>query len=316
MRPERSTGLRLLIPCLLMISVMMSGRVVARTLWVEQLPWRLMDEERSLNFLADSFTDPETQWQMDSLGLATVMEAGQTNKIYLRWRYLSFSRAGTYAFTRWPDQAAEGVAETFPGEDRSGGWGRPEVGYLGFMKLPGLGDTGYALSGFLPFAGNELFPFAARSITLQMGVIKTFNPVGDLRLGVRGGLQRNMSASGDEIADEAFQSTKFWGLGISENPWRNLLLRLDYDVMENDGHASRLLTASLRAPLGEGQALEVGFTRDTAQGIDRYYSTRLFLRITVPLIPGDDKDDKTPKGSGGHMGEPDADGRRGGTQGE
>ena len=290
MSPASADSHTRLLPLILFLLVVSCRPSHAEVPWAEAIPWSFLDREPSMHVLADQFDDRSTGWQVGSLGISAAAVSGERSRLYLRWRYLSFSRGGTDVLTRWPGLSGDGVAAGWPGEDRGGGWSRPELGYLGRGRAPLAGDLDYGATIHLPFSRNDLYPFSARSISLRFAARKSVIETSDFRVSLRGGLLRNLGAAGEDLADAAFPPVRFWGVDLGRG-WENgCIVGLDFASSASDNSSSRVLTARLTLPIGGEQELEMGISRELAAREDRLYATRLQLRISMPLVPsGDDE---------------------------
>lgn len=271
--------------------------------WAEPLPWDSLDHDPGFRFEAQRFDDAASGWQADVLGLTSVVARGPRNRLYVRWRYLSLHTAGRPVFARWPGLAPDvdgGADPDWPGESAISGWGRPELGLLAPLGLPLLGESVFCGEAALPFARNDLYPYAARSASLRLALRRkiALSPGLALSLGVEQVM--NMGAAGEDLSDEAFPSRGAWGGTLA---WRlGGDRRLALDGRATDDGASRRLGLTLTWPLGEDRRLDIGLLHSLADEEDRLYGTRLSVGVTVGLADAErprDEQDRAPEPSEG-----------------
>jgi len=270
----------------LVLAALLPAAAPAAAPWAEPLPWEAMTGDTGFTFDVQRFDDPESDWQVDAFGLTSVMSQGDVNRIYLRWRHLTFHTAGRSALARWPE-AVPPVAEgetpdlDWPGEDGVSGWGRPELGLLAPLRLPLIGDSLFGGEVALPFAPNALYPFAARSTSVRLALRRAF------RLGERlsGALVfeqvMNMGAAGEELADEAFPELTVWGGSLA---WRLApAAELRFSARDAGAGECRRLRLTLDLPWGEGRGLTLGLMRGLADAEDRLFATHATVAVSIAL---------------------------------
>lgn len=273
--------------------------VMAAAPWAEPLPWEAVTGDASFTFDAQRFDDPDSDWQVDAFGVTSVMHQGDANRVYVRWRHLTFHTAGRSALVRWPETVppvddGETPDLSWPGEHNISGWGRPELGLLAPLRLPLIGDSVFGGEVALPFARNALYPFAARSASVRLALRRAF------RLGERltGALvcERvlNMSAAGEDLADEAFPDLTVWGGSLAWRPSRTVDLRLS--VRDAGSGECRRLRLSLAVPWGEGRGVSLGLMRGLADAEDRLFATQVTVAVSIALdAPSDDAPQTPPE---------------------
>ena len=86
---------RLTIPCVLILMFSCcSLPALGIAPWAEPLPWDALTGNAGFIFDAQRFDDPDSDWQVDAFGMTSVMRHGADNRIYLRWRHLTFHTGG------------------------------------------------------------------------------------------------------------------------------------------------------------------------------------------------------------------------------
>ncbi|MBC8424181.1 hypothetical protein H8E07_08670 [bacterium] len=270
----------------LTLATLLPAAVMAAAPWAEPLPWEAVTGDTGFTFDVQRFDDPDSGWQVDAFGMTSVMHQGEVNRVYVRWRHLDFHTAGRSALARWPE-AVPPVADgetpdlSWPGEHSVAGWGRPELGLLAPLSLPLIGDSLFGGEVALPFARNALYPFAARSTSLRLALRRVF------RLGERltGALvcERvlNMSAAGEDLADEAFADLTVWGGSLAWRPARSADLRLS--ARDAGPGECRRLRLSLTVPWGEGRGFTLGLMRGLADAEDRLFATQVTVAVSIAL---------------------------------
>jgi hypothetical protein len=285
---RRPAGLSAVFCLTLVICACLPASLRAAAPWAEPLPWDTLNTEPGFAFGFQRFDDTTSNWQVDAFTLMSVMRQGDVNRFYLRWRHLDFNTGGVPLFTRWPDVAPslEGDEEPdpdWPGETGIAGWGRPELGLLAPVDLPLLGASVFCGEVALPFASNDLYPFAARSVTVRFGLQRSIALHDDFTLALRGEQVLNGGAAGEDFSDEAFPAQTAWGAGLGWRFSRDSQLRLEGRTTSDA--ASRRLRLTLQLPLGDDRRLAVGVMHSLADEADRLFETRISAAITIGM-PG------------------------------
>jgi len=254
--------------------------------WAEPLPWDALTGDAGFTFDAQRFDDPDSDWQVDAFGVMSVMSQGAANRIYLRWRHLTFHTGGRSVLERWPEAAPpleEGEEPDlgWPGETAIAGWGRPELGLLAPLRLPLLGAGIFCGEVALPLARNDLFPFAARSASLRLALRRPFRLGDHLSCAVVCEQVVNMSPSGEELAGEVFPSLFAWGGSLAWDFARAGALRLSARDA-GDGECRRL-RLTMQLPLGEDRSLVLGVMRGLGDAADRLFATRVTVAVSIGM---------------------------------
>ena len=200
----------------------------------EPTPWHLLDDESSLAVTIGLSDDERTGWSSNHAGLMFRLPTGERTRAYARWFHVVYDDAGVNASDRWPEIGVmEPVEVAIPdGElrqsdevllwnvlDRHVGWSRPEFGILGSMQWPLLGGLNYAASAWLPFASNELYPYAARSISGRIALRKELDLGPAFTLAFDGFLTRDMAPGGDLLTEDAMVGWSGGGGSPRESGW-------------------------------------------------------------------------------------------------
>jgi hypothetical protein len=284
----RRRGRRPVVCARLLLPLAVPVAAAAAAPWAEPLPWEALTGDTGFTFDAQRFDDPDSGWQVDAFGMTSVVSQGAANRVYVRWRHLTFHTGGRSVLERWP-AAAPPVAEggepdlAWPGETVVAGWGRPELGLLAPLSLPLLGDSAFCGEVALPFARNALYPFAARSATVRLALRRAFRLGGRLDAAVICEQVFNMSAAGEDLGDAAFPDPTAWGASLNWTLPRNAALTLS---ARDDGAAGhRRLRLALALPWGEGRGLTLGVMRGLGDTADRLFATRAAVAVTFALSP-------------------------------
>jgi len=285
---RRPAGLRTVFCLVITLCLCIPASLEAAAPWAEPLPWDALDTDPGFAFGFQRFDDTTSNWQVDAFTLMSVVRQGTANRLYLRWRHLDFNTGGLPLFTRWPDVAPslEGDEEPdpdWPGETGIAGWGRPELGLLAPVNLPLLGASVFCGEVALPFASNDLYPFAARSVTLRIGLQRPIVLRDDFTLALRGEQVLNASAAGEDFAEEAFPAQTVWGAGLDWRFSMDSILRLEGRTTSDA--ESRRLRLTLQLPLGDYRRLAVGVMHSLADEADRLFETRISASVTIGM-PG------------------------------
>jgi len=82
-------------------------------------------------FSLDRFWDTRTDWSANRLGVTGFLRAGRGGMFYLRTWYVAFDSARLPVLERWPHLTNPEAPAGWPGETRTVGLGRPELGAVG-----------------------------------------------------------------------------------------------------------------------------------------------------------------------------------------
>ncbi|MBU0743129.1 hypothetical protein KKG45_13370 [bacterium] len=254
--------------------------------WAEPLPWDALTDDAGFTFEAQRFDDPDSGWQVDALGMMSVVPHGAVNRVYLRWRHLNFNTGGHSVLARWPETVppyGEGGQPDlgWPGETAIAGWGRPELGLLAPLRLPLLGASAFCGEVALPFARNALYPFAARSTSLRLALRRPLRLGDHLTCAVVCEQVMNMAAAGEDLAEAAFPSLTAWGGSLEWSFARAGVLRLS--ARDAGGGASRRLRLTLNLPLGDRRSLALGVMRGLGDAEDRLFATRFTVAMSIGM---------------------------------
>ena len=277
---------------LVMVLVSIVGSATAQHLWVEDSPWHLLSSPVAFGFEALGMDDPDSGWQVAGGSIMVGLRTGENRAGYLRWPHLSFSQAGSRAADRWPGLLSPDneEQETWPGEDRVDGWGRPEVGYLGLAQWPLLGAVSYGATLWLPFTSDALYPFSMRALSLGLALRRDyrFGPSSYLAAEARSVTHSPMS---DQVfADVAAPTVRQGGLvlGTASLGWD---LETGYHW---DDVGTRRWKALMRRPVGEGN-LALQIQHNLGESDNRLVSTRLSISWSLAMSPAEEKSDEKPR---------------------
>ncbi|HPF35796.1 MAG TPA: hypothetical protein PLH84_10275 [Candidatus Krumholzibacteria bacterium] len=258
--------------------------VPAASLWLDDPPWRELESPSAVALAADVLDDPRTGWHVAAGTLTATLARREGRTLYARWSHLSFSQPGGRLAARWPELLSDELdadeAESWPGEARLSGWGRPEVGAVGALALPGLGPSAYAASVWLPMAEEALYPFAARALSLRLSLRRELSVAPGILLGLEAGRILTAGLSDGVLADAAFPGGGEAGADLG---WRRggVLLRAGYRT-GRAGQTGWRAEASL--PVGPGR-VRADWELVDADPETRLYRTRLRLGWSLPLPP-------------------------------
>ncbi len=284
----------ILLKSLVLVMALMSivGSATAQHLWVEDSPWHLLSSPVAFGFEALGMDDPDSGWQVAGGAIMIGLRTGENRAGYLRWPHLSFSQAGNRAADRWPGLLSpdNDESETWPGEDRVDGWGRPEVGYLGTTQWPLLGAVSYGATAWLPFTSDALYPFSVRALSWGLALRRDhhFGRSSYLAAEVRSISHSLMS---DKILSDIAAPTVRQGgllLGSTALGWD---LETGYHW---DDVGTRRWQALLRRSVGEGH-LALQFQHNLGEPDARLLSTRLSISWSLAMSPAEEKNDETPR---------------------
>jgi hypothetical protein len=175
--------------------------------YLDPIPWVVATAkvgQESFLVGLDRFWDSRTDWSANRLGVTGLLRAGRGGTFFLRTSYAAFDSGDLPLFTRWPAARGPEAAAAWPGEARSVGLGRPELGAVGQFHLSPLGAWWYAVGVGLPIGRDQMYPLSAASIPVRIDLRRSFRVATPLELACYGGPIWHFSSSGDALSDEAF----------------------------------------------------------------------------------------------------------------
>lgn len=280
---------RILAPALLAAAFAVPAS--AFDLWTDDAPWTMIDAPAALGVDADVLDDPSSGWHVSAGTLTATLDRVPGRTAYLRWSHVSAFRPGGALAGRWPGLLAaemdSAAAVVWPGEERVAGWGRPEVGVVGRLRLPLLGASAYAASVWLPLTDDALYPFAARALSLRLSLRRVAALGGGLALGATAGHTLSTGMADDVLVGDAFAGGNEAALDLS---WRRGGARLaaGYRFGRTGQTGPR---AELSLPAGPGRA-RLLLERNDAGADARLYRTRVRLGWSLPLPPAEESTDE------------------------
>lgn len=272
----------------------------------EPTPWHLLDDESSLAVTIGLSDDERTGWSSNHAGLMFRLPTGERTRAYARWFHVVYDDAGVNASDRWPEIGVmEPVEVAIPdGElrqsdevllwnvlDRHVGWSRPEFGILGSMQWPLLGGLNYAASAWLPFASNELYPYAARSISGRIALRKELDLGPAFTLAFDGFLTRDMAPGGDLLTEDAMVGWSGGGAVLRVNPGGTWRLEGGLSAASSNQTVLELLRIEAGRSLGEGLRCRLCLEHHLGDDQDRPFATRVLAVWSLALPGGEESGD-------------------------
>ena len=281
-------------------TLLAASPAAARSVIADPPPWRILDDEPTFSILFDASDDGESGWSSRRTGLMVRLRTAGETRAYARWSHVNYDDAGLDATARWPDitppdadaAALEQLAD-WNGLDRHNGWDRPEFGLLGRTNWPLVGPVSYAVSAWLPFASNELYPYAARSISARLAVRREVAVGGPLTLALDGVLARDMAPGGDLLAEDAMTGWSGGGVMARLRPGASWLLEGGLSIAGSGEASLRMLTLEAERALGSESRLRLRIEHLPGDEEDRPFATRVIAVWSLALPGGEETGDDT-----------------------
>lgn len=272
----------------------------ARSPETEAPPWSLLDDGAGWSVQASLAEDDATQWSATRVGLT--LPAGRTgsSRIYVRWGHVSFDDAGLHAADRWPSIVAVDDPDTvaldlWRANDRHAGWDRPEVGLVGRSRWPLIGDARHALSMWMPFASNELYPYAVRGVSARAALRR------EVGLGSRAALVLGASrtvdtgAAGDMLGDGAVGGRDAFSAEAVVRPGGGWIVTAAFRVEESDDDSRRVAALQASHRRSDGACWSLRAERHVGDDGDRPWDARVLLTWSPPATPEQETADEDRK---------------------
>jgi hypothetical protein len=281
------------IPILLASALLCSGLAArAQIPLLDPLPWPAPGREpsRAVELAYDRLEDETTHWLAHRVGLAMVLPAGSSSSFFVRAHYVTFDSFGTTVLERWPALASEDAEPGWPFERRTVGFARPEVGVLGQLGLPLLGDAQFALALALPVGREELYPFSAASMPVRLALRRPVPLADRVLLTLTAGRILHVDSGRDVFTAEAYPGGNHLGAGLVWNLADRRSVRLDYvDESFEDARSSRL-ALEVRLPFSGLHSLHLRGERELAGRLVRAYATWITVAWHLALPAPDSED--------------------------
>jgi hypothetical protein len=279
------------IAALVLACLPLAAPLAAQVPHLDPLPWPDVADTlaaRALEVSWDRFDDGESGWSADRVGLTGLLAAGGRARLFLRMHSLGLDTADRPVLARWPQLAGEDADEGWPGESQVAGFGRPEVGLIGPLRLPLLGDGRYALALGLPVGRDQLYPLAAASMPFRLAWRRDLALGGAWRAALTGELLQHMDSAREYLEADAFASGHVLSgeLGLRAGARRGFLLCWRETRVE--GRTSSL--AGLRAwlPWGERHALGLAVQRELGGTAGRPFGTLVTVTWRLVSAPSEE----------------------------
>jgi hypothetical protein len=266
----------------------LAAPLAAQVPHLDPLPWPDAADTltaRTLEVSWDRFDDGRNGWAADRVGLAGLLSAGGRARLFLRMHFLNLDTAERTALERWPQLAGEDADEGWPGESQVAGFGRPEVGLIGPLRLPLLGTGRYGLALGLPVGRDQLYPLSAASMPFRLAWRRDLSPGGSWRAAITGELLQHMDSAREYLEADAFASGHVLSgeLGLRGGSRRGLLLCWRETRVE--GRTSSLAGLWAWLPWGERHALGLAVQRELGGTAGRPFETLVTLTWRLVAAP-------------------------------
>jgi len=256
-RPCRWPTLALLATLLLLAQ---AAGVRAQIPYLDPIPWVKTTAkigQEAVLFNLDRFWDTRTDWTANRLGVTGLLRAGRSGMFYFRVWYVAFDSGDLPVLERWPDVRGTDAEPDWPGEARSVGLGRPQLGAVGQFSIYGLGKWWYGLGVGLPIGRDQLYPMSAASIPVQLDVRKSLDLSAAVQLALYGGPIWHFPSSRDKLSEEAFPNGFH---GAADLQWvlgERRTLTGGVDVADFQGRTAVRLRLRYWLPIGSDDAFGV-----------------------------------------------------------
>lgn len=240
------------------------------------LPWAdaLASPPRSaVHFEADLFLDGDRDWQAQRLGITGTIARGG-GVLFLRLPWCALDTGGLPVRERWPDVLGEDAPAGWPGEARSAGWGSPEAGWLGPVRLPLLGRVHGGLAAALPAGKDALYPFASTAMPVTVQLRRAVAVGGGWELAGLGGGTFYLGHGRSWMEGSAHPATALVGCALARAPAARRSVQLTLEEERGEGRRSSRIGLLWRIPAGTRQALSLLVQRELASGADRPFAAR------------------------------------------
>jgi hypothetical protein len=283
-------------------TLLAAAPAAARSVVVDPPPWRILDDEPTLSVLLDMSDDGDSGWSSSRTGVMFRLRTSGETRAYARWAHVRYDDAGLDASARWPgivppeeDSDAAALAEQADWNvlDRHVGWDRPEFGLLGRTRWPLVGPVSYAVSAWLPFASNELYPYAARSISARFAVRREIAFGEPLALVLDAFLSRDMAPGGDLLSEDAMSGWTGGGALVRLRPGGSWLLETGVSTAGSGEASLKVLTLEAGRSLGEDARLRLRIEHLPGDEGDRPFATRVIAVWSLALPGGEETGDET-----------------------
>jgi hypothetical protein len=240
---------------------------------------------RTLVVQLDRLSDPQTLWTAHRLGITGILPTGERSHFFVRAGYLAFFTSDLPVLARWPWLAGAESSEGWPFERRIVGFVRPELGLSGDFGLPGLGRGQFGLALALPVGRDELYPFTAASLPVQIQWSFPVRIGSALVLRLGGGLFQQFDSGKEYLQPEAFPSgyqgnaTLFWQLGERRS--------VEVSIHNHHLDQNQSTTVALRIwlPTSGPNAFGLAWVQELAGQAGRAFATHLSLAWRVGPVP-------------------------------
>jgi len=256
--------------------------------YLDPLPWSAAADtsgRRSLEVSWDRFDDQEFHWSADRVGLTGLLASGEHTRLFLRMHYLSLDTDGHPALGRWPSLRGEDADPGWPDEAQIVGFGRPEIGLLGRLRLPLLGPGRYGLALGLPIGRDQLYPLSDASMPLRLAWRRELGGGSPWRLSLTVQGLQHMDSAHDFLEPAAFPSGVIYSgaVGWRRGPHRGL--ELSWRESHLEGRRSALLGLQGWLPWGDRNALGIAVRRELAGSAERPFGTQVTLAWRLVSAP-------------------------------
>lgn len=234
--------------------------VRAQIPYLDPIPWvktTAQIGQEAILFNLDRCWDTRTDWTATRLGVTGLLRAGRSGTFFLRVWYVAFDSGDLPVLERWPDVRGPDAEPDWPGEARSVGLGRPELGAVGQFSLYKLGAWWYGVGVGLPIGRDQLYPISAASIPVQLDVRKSLNLSSSVQLALYGGPIWHFPSSRDKLSEEAFPNGFHGAADVHWVLGERRTLTGGVNVADFQGRSSIRLRLRYWLPIGADDAFGV-----------------------------------------------------------
>lgn len=273
-----------LLGVLLGLSFGVSQPVCAQMSHLDELPWFAPADSTSRLALIidlDRTADSKFGWYSNRLQLTCVLPAGRQGAFFVRMPYVVFDTGQIPVVGRWPWIRGEKAVGDWPHEQRISSFGRPELGVIGPLDLPGFGRIRYGVGLGLPAGSDELYPISSKSFPLRFEGRKYIVDSPGVRVGATAGYVLDMASGGKKLTDAAFPSGYHLGLNLDRILGRGQRWSATWDYHNRSGHKSQLVGAQIWLPWTQEGSLGFKVAREVQGSLDR--AAQWYFTVSIRL---------------------------------
>jgi hypothetical protein len=256
--------------------------------FLDPLPWSAAADtlgQRALEVSWDRFDDERVHWSADRVGLTGLLAMGERAHLFLRMHFLTLDTADRPALVRWPALRGEQADPGWPHEAQVDGFGRPEIGVIGLLRLPLLGPGRYALALGLPSGRDQLYPLSAASMPLRLAWRRDLGGGSPWQLSLAVEVLQHLDSAHEFLEPAAFPSGVIYSAALGWGHGSHRRLELGWRESRLEGRRSALLGLQGWLPWGERNACGIAVQRELAGSANRPFGTQFSIAWRLISAP-------------------------------